>query len=91
MYTVKYPTQFKKDLKLAKKRKLDLELLYEVMDKIEALKEIPAKYRDHTLVSNWKGYRELHILPDWLLIYKIYHHKKEISYARTGTHSDLFN
>jgi len=44
MYTVKYPTQFKKDLQLAKKRKLDLELLHEVMDKIEALKEIPAKF-----------------------------------------------
>lgn len=90
MYTVKYPAQFKKDLKLAKKRKLDLELLYEVMDKIEALKGIPAKYRDHSLASNWKGFRELHILPDWLLIYKIDHNKKEISYARTGTHTDLF-
>ena len=90
MYTVKYPTQFKRDLKLAKKRKLDLELLYELMDKIEASKEIPAKYKDHILVSNWKGYRELHILPDWLLIYKIDHSKREILYARTGTHSDLF-
>lgn len=90
MYQVQYPVQFKKDLKLSKRRNLDLELLYEVMDIIESLKEIPSKYKDHSLVSNWKGYRELHILPDWLLIYKIDHGKKEISYARTGSHSDLF-
>lgn len=90
MYKIKYPAQFKKDLNLAKKRKLDLELVYEVMDKIETLNEIPVKYKDHPLISNWKGYRELHISSDWLLIYKVDHNKKEIFYARTGTHSDLF-
>jgi mRNA interferase YafQ len=90
MYQVKYPSQFKKDLKLMKRRNLDLELLYKVMDHIEALKAIPKSYHDHPLTSNWKEYRELHIQPDWLLIYKIDHIKKEIIYARTGTHSDLF-
>jgi len=90
MYQVKYPSQFRKDLKLVKKRNLDLELLYKVMDIIESNKEIPSKYKDHSLLGKWKPYREVHILPDWLLIYKIDHTKQEILYARTGSHSDLF-
>ncbi len=49
---------------------------------------IPIKYRDHFLVGNYVGYRELHIEPDWLLIYKT--NSKEVTLYRTGTHSDLF-
>ena len=47
------------------------------------------KYRDHQLTGNWKGYRECHIEPDWLLVYKIYESKLILSLVRTGTHSDL--
>lgn len=50
---------------------------------------LPEKYRDHQLTGNWKGYRECHIEPDWLLVYKIYESKLILSLVRTGTHSDL--
>lgn len=50
---------------------------------------LPEKYRDHQLTGNWKGYRECHIEPDWLLVYKIYESKLILSLVRAGTHSDL--
>jgi len=49
----------------------------------------PPAYRDHPLKGNWGGYRDAHIEPDWLLIYRI--SRDELHLARTGTHSDLFN
>jgi len=49
---------------------------------------LPAFYRDHSLLSNWKGCRDLHIEPDWLLIYRI--SKNIVRFERTGSHSDLF-
>ena len=49
---------------------------------------LPDEYRDHPLRGDWKGFRDLHIEPDWLLLYRI--HQGELQLARTGTHSDLF-
>ena len=51
---------------------------------------IPLKNKDHNLIGNWQGYRECHIEPDWLLIYRIQLDKNTLELARTGTHSDLF-
>ena len=51
---------------------------------------LPEKYRDHNLSGDWQGYRECHIRPDWLLIYKIEQGKLTLTLTRTGTHSDLF-
>ena len=51
---------------------------------------IPPKYLDHPLKGEYKGYRELHITPDWLLIYKIKDKELILELTRTGTHSDLF-
>lgn len=53
-------------------------------------KRLPAKHRDHLLTGNYKGYRECHINPDWLLIYSKKETLRIISLYRTGTHSDLF-
>ena len=50
---------------------------------------LPERYRDHPLRGNWKGYREAHIEPDWLLIYRIA--GDELHLVRTGSHADLFN
>ena len=47
-------------------------------------------YDDHELSGDWKGHRELHILPDWLLIYYIQDDTLVLNLSRTGTHSDLF-
>lgn len=60
------------------------------MKLIEMEKALPVKLKDHTLSGNWSGFRELHIEPDWLLIYKLVPEKKIVIFVRSGTHSDLF-
>ncbi|EKY4937501.1 type II toxin-antitoxin system YafQ family toxin [Salmonella enterica] len=55
---------------------------------IEDKLPLPAIYKDHPLQGDYKGYRDAHIEPDWLLIYKI--SDTELRFERTGTHSDLF-
>lgn len=82
--------QFKKDLRLAKKRGLKLEHLSVIVDTLAAQQPLDGKYRDHDLAGNYRGYRECHIEPDWLLIYRVGNDGTELFLFRTGTHSDLF-
>ena len=89
-YTVKYTTQFKKDFKLAMKRGLKMELLEEIISLLAMGETLPDKNKDHALTGNWTEHRECHILPDWLLIYRIENEVLVLTLARTGTHSDLF-
>jgi mRNA interferase YafQ len=49
---------------------------------------LPEAYGDHPLKGEWRGFRDLHVEPDWLLLYRI--HGDELQLARTGTHADLF-
>ena len=89
-YIVKPTTQFKKDFKLAMKRSMKIELLEEVIAMLAMGETLPDKHKDHTLTGNWVEHRECHILPDWLLIYRIEDEVLVLTLARTGTHSDLF-
>ena len=89
-YNVKTTTQFKKDYKLAVKRGLKISLLKDVIAVLAMGETLPDKNRDHALTGNWIGHRECHILPDWLLIYRIEDDVLVLTLARTGTHSDLF-
>ena len=89
-YIVKPATQFKKDFKLAMKRSMKIELLEEVIAMLAMGETLPDKHKDHALTGNWVGHRECHILPDWLLIYRIEDEVLVLTLARTGTHSDLF-
>ena len=89
-YTVKTTTLFKKDFKLAMKRGLNVELLENVVALLAMGEPLPAKNKDHALTGNWVGHRECHILPDWLLVYRIEDDVLVLTLARTGTHSDLF-
>lgn len=89
-YTVKTTTLFKKDFKLAMKRGLNVELLENVIALLAMGEPLPAKNKDHALTGNWVGHRECHILPDWLLVYRIEDDVLVLTLARTGTHSDLF-
>lgn len=89
-YTVKTTTQFKKDYKLAMKRGLDIGLLEDVITALAMGLSLPGKNRDHALTGNWAGHCECHILPDWLLIYRIDDDVLVLTLSRTGTHSDLF-
>lgn len=85
-----WTTQFKKDYKLALKRSLDIELLDDIIRALSRGETLPEKNRDHALSGDWVGHRECHILPDWLLIYRIEDNVLVLTLVRTGTHSDLF-
>ena len=85
-----WTTQFKKDYKLALKRHLDIELLDNIIRSLSRGETLPEKTRDHALTGVWAGHRECHILPDWLLVYRIEDDVLVLTLARTGTHSDLF-
>jgi mRNA interferase YafQ len=90
MLTLKTTSRFRKDYKLAKKRGLDLSLLAAVTDTLLAGKTLDSKHRDHALAGEYAGFRECHILPDWLLIYSVHQETLILTASRTGTHSDLF-
>jgi mRNA interferase YafQ len=80
--------QFKRDVKLADKRRKDLSKLRELILLLVEEKSLPARYRDHGLTGEWKSFRDAHIEPDWLLLYKI--DGNDLHLIRTGTHADLF-
>ncbi len=89
-YEILRTTQFKKDYKLAVKRGCDIELLMKVVSLLANGEQLPSEYRDHSLNGNYSGYKECHIQPDWLLVYKIVEKQLVLTLYRTGTHSDLF-
>ena len=89
-YVIEISSRFKKDYKLAKKRGCDLSLLQTVIDMLANGEKLPEKFNDHSLGGEYSGYRECHILPDWLLIYRIEKDMLVLVLIRTGSHSDLF-
>lgn len=90
MYMVKPSARFKKDLKVIEKRGYDISKLTEIIKILARGELLPEKNKDHFLGGNWVHYRECHITPDWLLIYKIEKDILVLTLTRTGTHSDLF-
>lgn len=89
-YDVQFTNQFNKDLKLAKKQNKNLDKLFEVISTLAEGKALDAKYRDHSLAGDYKGARECHVEPDWLLIYEICGDVLVLLLYRLGTHSELF-
>lgn len=83
-------SQFRKDYKRVKKRGYDMVLLEEVINHLLQEKPLAERYRDHGLAGNYLGFRECHILSDWLLIYAVDKKQLVLTASRTGTHSDLF-
>ena len=90
MYSVKPTKQFKHDLKLVQKRGYDMQKITDVIKKLAAGEALPEANRDHALSGNFKGCRECHIEPDWLLIYEVENDNLILYLTRTGSHSDLF-
>jgi len=88
MRTIYRTKQFKKDVKRMKRRGKSFVAFKVVIGKLAAGAPLEAKYRDHPLVGGYKGTRECHIEPDWLLIYEI--DEDSLVLIRTGTHADLF-
>ena len=91
MYEVVLSNRFRKDLKLAAKRGCDLALLNSIVDRLAQGATLPAKHRDHSLTGDYIGFRECHIQPDWLLIYRTEGEALMLFLMRTGTHADLFD
>lgn len=89
-YDIQRTSRFKKDYKLAVKRGCDPKLLMDVIGLLANGEKLPEKYNDHSLTGNYVGYRECHVQPDWLLVYKITESALILTLYRTGTHSDLF-
>lgn len=89
-YDIVWSSQFKKDYKRSIKRNLDINLLDDIIRKLSYGETLPEENRDHPLSGNWTGFRECHIQPDWLLIYRFDDDVLVLTLTRTGTHSDLF-
>jgi mRNA interferase YafQ len=79
---------FKKDRKLAEKRRYDMGAIDKVIAAIINENQLPDRCRPHRLSGNFAGYMECHALNDVLLIYKP--EEGKVSFSRLGTHSDLF-
>ena len=90
MLILETTAQFRRDYKLMKKRGCERELIETVLDKLLNGCPLEAAHRDHALTGNYTGFRECHIKPDWLLVYKIERDRLVLVAQRTGTHSDLF-
>jgi len=90
MYEIRPTSRFKRDLKNIKRRGYDMRLLATVIQTLASGEPLTGEYKDHALSGVWSKYRECHITPDWLLIYKIEHDILVLALTRTGTHSDLF-
>lgn len=89
-YEIIRTSQFKKDYKTAVKRGLRIDRLKQVITLLADGQTLPESYRDHALKGDYAGYRECHIGPDWLLVYKIAEELLILTLYRTGSHSDLF-
>lgn len=83
-------TKAEKDLRKAKKQGKNLDLFFDVINILCKGEELPSKNRNHGLSGQYKSCKECHVLPDWLLIYKIDIHADELIIYRVGTHSELF-
>lgn len=89
-YKIIRTSRFKKDFKLAKKRGCDLNLLFKAIEMLANGEQLPEFYDDHSLKGIYEGYRECHIQPDWLLVYRITESVLILTLYRIGSHSDLF-
>ena len=88
---VKFSNRFKSDLKLAKKQNKNIDKLFLIIEKLANLEKLDDKYKDHSLIGEYKGLRECHIEPDWLLIYYVENNTLILVLSRLGSHSDLFS
>lgn len=89
MLDIVFTARMKKDVKLMKKRGKNLNSLISVLDTLAQEKQLPDKNRDHALKGKWNGFRECHIEPDWLLIYRIESSELILYATATGSHADL--
>jgi len=90
MLELETTARYRKDVRLMHKRGLDLSLLEEIIEKLKKREPLDLKHHDHPLKGDYNGFRECHIIPDWLLIYAIDNNRLVLTASRTGSHSDLY-
>lgn len=90
MYSIEYSNRYKKSYKLAIKRGLDVGELNRIVKTLAEGKKLESKHKDHDLKGDFAGFRECHVQPDWLLIYRIINKTCVLYLLDTGTHADLF-
>ena len=83
-------TRFRRDLRRMRRRGKDVQKLQAVVRLLVQEQPLAERHYDHPLVGAWSGYRDCHIEPDWLLLYKIDRDEETLTLVRTGTHADLF-
>lgn len=88
-YRLVHTPAFRRDVRAAEKRNYNLAALSEVLELLRSGERLPEKYRDHPLKGNLKGFRELHIEPDWLLVYIRNKRELILTLSRTGSHAEL--
>ncbi len=91
MFDIRFNNRMKRDVKLMKKRGKDLSKLENILTKLANGENLPDKNKDHQLKGEWQNFRECHIEPDWLLIYRIEDDELILYATATGTHADLFD
>lgn len=89
MRRIVYSGQFKRDIRRVQKRGKDMDRFKRLARLLIAGEALSARHRDHPLKGAWSGFRDAHIEPDWLLIYKL--DGDLLRFERTGTHADLFD
>lgn len=92
-YSIKRSNNFKKQYKKILKQGKDISKMEKVIEIIASGEQLDEKYKDHNLNDNkyYRGCRECHIEPDWLLVYKIINNELILYLVETGSHSDLFS
>jgi mRNA interferase YafQ len=83
-------TRFRRDLRRMRRRGKDVQKLQAVVRLLVQEQPLAERHHDHPLAGDWSGYRDCHIEPDWLLLYKIDRDEETLTLVRTGTHADLF-
>lgn len=89
-YKIEITNQFKKDVKLLKKRNFDIKLISIVTRMLSSGQKLNQNYRDHALKGNYVDCRECHLKPNVILIYKKEKEKLILLLIRIRSHSDLF-
>jgi len=88
MLDVEYSIAFKKEVKRAMLQGRDVLKMFVPIAILLNGEPLPLRYRDHPLKGNWEGYRDFHVEPDWLVLYRL--EDNLVRFERTGTHSELF-
>lgn len=86
---IRQSTQFRRDIKRLSRQGADLSKIETVIKVLVTQEPLAERYRDHSLTGNWVGYRDCHVQPDWLLIYRVI--DDELELTRTGSHAELFS